>query len=82
MAEGDIPPRKAISQTLLFCSVHISSIRLIIASFKFIFPYLPFVEFHNYYKEIEKNYLVEFHDIDKVLNKMYNILEIVKFHDV
>ena len=68
MPDGDIPPRKARSQTLLPRSLQISSIRLTMASFKLIMlPTYRFVEFHNYYRQIQKSYLVEFHDIDKVL---------------
>jgi len=36
IAEGDIPPLKAISHMLLLRSLQISSIRLTMASFKFI----------------------------------------------
>ena len=40
------------------------------------------MEFHNYYKEMQGFYLVEFHDIDKVFILSYNKVKIVVvFHE-
>ena len=36
------------------------------------------MEFHNYYREIKDNYLVEFHDIDKVLFELKHELASAK----
>ena len=76
IAEGDIPPLSEASQMFNPFSWHTSCMRFIIASFNFIiapFAILFFAEFHNYYMNIQKIFLVEFHDIDKKRGLVYNI---------
>ena len=77
--EGDIPPFNAVSQTLIPFSAQTSSIRLMIASCKSIFPLLAdFVEFYNYYKEKPTVLKDEFKRIIKdseLENTMINITE-------